>query len=194
LPDLYDTDGSSQGIGNWGLMGSASWLGGGKRPGGLSAWSKIKLGWQVPTEILLNGSYVLNSAATNEEIYFLNPGEGKEYFLLENRQKLGVDQALPGSGLAIWHIDDARFTNAIETHKRVDVEEADGLNGLDGSSRGDAGDLFPGTSGNTFFNAVSNPNNQLYAGGISPARILNIVQNADATISFDADFDNVKEF
>ncbi len=192
LPDLYDTDGSSQGIGNWGLMGSASWLGGGKRPGGLSAWSKIKLGWQVPTEILLNGSYVLNSAATNEEIYLLDPGEGKEFFLLENRQKLGVDQALPGSGLAIWHIDDARFTNSIEAHKRVDVEEADGLNGLDGSSRGDAGDLFPGTSGNTAFNAVSNPNNQLYAGGTSPARILNIVQNADKTISFDVDFDNIK--
>src|SRR5690606_41205846 len=31
LPDLYDTDpgnGSSQGIGEWGLMGGGSWLGG----------------------------------------------------------------------------------------------------------------------------------------------------------------------
>ena len=192
LPDLYDTDGSSQGIGNWGLMGSSAWLGGGKRPGGLSAWSKVKLGWQVPTEITLNGSYVLNPADATEEIYLLDPGEGKEFFLLENRQKEGVDQALPGSGLAIWHIDDARYTNSFEAHKRVDVEEADGLNGLDGSSRGDAGDLYPGTSGNTVFNAVSNPNNQLYGGSINPARIVNIVQNADKTISFDVDFDNIK--
>ncbi len=192
LPDLYDTDGSSQGIGNWGLMGSSAWLGGGKKPGGLSAWSKVKLGWQVPVEITTNGTYLLNPAAGNEEIFLIDPGEGKEYFLLENRQKSGVDQALPGAGLAIWHIDDARFTNSFENHKRVDVEEADGLNGLDGSSRGDAGDLYPGTSGNTAFNAVSNPNNQLYSGNINPARVLNIVQNADKTISFDADFDNIK--
>ncbi len=194
LPDLYDTDGSSQGIGNWGLMGSASWLGGGKRPGGLSAWSKIKLGWQVPVEIIANGSYTLNPAATHEEILLLYPGESKEYFLLENRQKTGVDSNLPGSGLAIWHIDDARYGNADETHKRVDLEEADGLNGLDGSSRGDGGDLYPGTSGNSAFNATSNPNNALYSGAPGLARLLNITQNPDKTITFNADLDNIRFF
>ncbi len=193
LPDLYDTDGSSEGIGNWGLMGGGSWLGNGYNPAGLSAWSKVKLGWQVPTEITSNGIYTLNPAATNEEIYWLNPGEGKEYFLLENRQKEGLDLKLPGTGLLIWHIDDNKYSNRDETHKRVDVEEADGLNGLDGGgNRGDAGDLYPGTSGNTVFNAGSNPSNQLYSAGVNPSRIFNIIEHPDNTVSFETDFDPVK--
>jgi immune inhibitor A len=32
-PDLYDTDGSSEGLGNWCLMGGGSWNGSRKHPG-----------------------------------------------------------------------------------------------------------------------------------------------------------------
>src|SRR5690606_21106061 len=54
LPDLYDTDdsnGDSEGIGWWGLMGSGNWAGNEDTPTNFSAWSKIKLGWQTATDI-----------------------------------------------------------------------------------------------------------------------------------------------
>jgi immune inhibitor A len=63
LPDLYDTDNSSNGIGNWCLMAGGSWnqvSRGGDRPAHLSAWCKYKLGWVQPT--------VISGLITNEEI------------------------------------------------------------------------------------------------------------------------------
>src|SRR5712672_27719 len=38
FPDLYDTDGSSEGIGNWCLMAAGSWGGVGDKPAHPSAW------------------------------------------------------------------------------------------------------------------------------------------------------------
>src|SRR3712207_7293034 len=53
-----------------------------------------------------------------------------EYFLVENRQHVGYDAALPGCGLLVWHIDETRTSsnsaNADEKLKLVDLEEADG--------------------------------------------------------------------
>ena len=55
LPDLYDTDYSSSGIGSWGLMAGGSWNGDpqGTSPAHLSAWAKIRLGWIDP--VVLGG-------------------------------------------------------------------------------------------------------------------------------------------
>jgi len=44
LPDLYDTDGGSQGVGHWCLMGSGNWHTP-TQPAHMSAWSKDQLGW-----------------------------------------------------------------------------------------------------------------------------------------------------
>ncbi|MCL0088136.1 M6 family metalloprotease domain-containing protein [Dehalococcoidia bacterium] len=54
LPDLYDTDGSSHGVGRWCLMGASSWNGlvngelMGSSPAHPSAWARIELGWTSP--------------------------------------------------------------------------------------------------------------------------------------------------
>ena len=45
FPDLYDTDGASEGIGNWCLMAGGSWNGGGDIPAHPSAWCKANQGW-----------------------------------------------------------------------------------------------------------------------------------------------------
>ena len=48
LPDLYDTSGTTQGIGAWGVMSAGSWLGPngwGSRPAPLCPWSREILGW-----------------------------------------------------------------------------------------------------------------------------------------------------
>ncbi len=48
LPDLYDRDGSSDGVGNFCLMSGGSWNGSGATPAPPSAWCKSYLGWLSP--------------------------------------------------------------------------------------------------------------------------------------------------
>ncbi len=50
LPDLYDGNGSSSGIGFWGLMGSGNWNTPAS-PAHPCAWSREQLGWLNPVEI-----------------------------------------------------------------------------------------------------------------------------------------------
>ena len=140
LPDLYDTDYTSEGIGDWGLMAGGSWnyvSRSGDRPAHLSAWSKYKLGWVEPTEVTTTKTDEPISAACDQsDVYRLSTGTSTEYFLVENRQQCGFDAGLPGSGLAIWHIDDAKSGNTQEcetatgctsSHYLVALDQADGL-------------------------------------------------------------------
>ncbi|MCX5752779.1 MAG: M6 family metalloprotease domain-containing protein [Candidatus Krumholzibacteria bacterium] len=50
LPDLYDLNGGSSGIGYWGLMGSGNWNTPAS-PAHPCAWSREQLGWLNPVEI-----------------------------------------------------------------------------------------------------------------------------------------------
>ncbi len=180
LPDLYDTDdsnGDSEGIGWWGLMGSGNWAGDEDSPTNFGAWSKLRLGWQTSTDItgLVQGFQLSPASQVNNEVYRLNTPDANEYFLLENRQNVGIDVAIPGHGMIIWHIDDNLSNNKDETHKWVDVEEAEGYSDLDNNiNRGDGGDPFPGTSNNKVFNDSSNPNSKRYNGDNTNTDINNI--------------------
>jgi hypothetical protein len=66
-----------------------------------------------------------------------------------------------GGGLAIWHIDGIKtlgFAVNAGTPQGVLLTQADGLGQLQsGANRGDAGDLYPGTSQNTALSFASNP-------------------------------------
>lgn len=130
LPDLYDTDGSSEGAGIWDIMAGGSWNGNppGSSPAHLSALSLIRLGWVTPTDVtasLINTQ--IPSVATTGRVYLLgiSGSFAPEYFLVENRQPIGFDSALPGSGLLIWHVDDSRQSNEVDNRRWVDLEEAD---------------------------------------------------------------------
>src|SRR5262245_17524851 len=50
LPDLYDTDGGSEGVGNWCLMGGGSWNTP-ENPAHMGAWAKNQLGWSDVTVV-----------------------------------------------------------------------------------------------------------------------------------------------
>ena len=57
LPDLYDTDYSSNGIGYWCLMSFGSWNGPfslGSSPAHPSAWARIKMGFATATNVTTN--------------------------------------------------------------------------------------------------------------------------------------------
>ncbi len=196
-PDLYDTDYSSEGVGDWSIMGGGSWnktLGGyaGNSPAFPDAFLKWYQGWITPTAISgIQPGTVINQAETNPQAYILgtNPGGVNwnfgvasgvgEYFLVENRQLTGYDVGLPGCGLIITHIDElvtsGNGTNDNEFHPLVKIIEADGLNELQsGDDRGDSGDPFPGSTNNQSFNFNSTPSSRLYNNSDSLAAVSTI--------------------
>ena len=204
LPDLYErsideAEVISEGVGEWCLMGSGSWLGSdGDTPSHMSAWCKDKLGWIEPnileasnylTYLNVDGMLEINNIEENEgEVYkiYADGYRWNDYFLLENRQLTGFDSDQNGSGLIVYHVDENQFfgvgnlfgagsNNDDYMHKLVDIEEADGQDDLDGSvNRGDSGDLFPGSSNNTSFNNSTVPNNENYSNGSSDVELSNI--------------------
>ena len=110
LPDLYDTDGSSEGDGNWCLMAAGSWgFDGSQRyPSHMSPWAKSKLGWIAPQRVL-PGAHVAPQVETSPTVFWIDNGYPPgEYLLLENRQPTGFDSVIPQGGLAIWHVDEAK--------------------------------------------------------------------------------------
>ena len=203
LPDLYDTDGSSAGIGNWGLMAGGSWGGDGEspeKPSHMCPWSKEFLGWIDPIEVITNlPDQTIQYIEIFPEVYKLNhPTNSNEYFLIENRQQVGFDENLPGSGLLIWHVDsniidsnlDLNSVNDDEVHKGVDLEASDGENDMDiYDNRGDPGDPYPGVGGlfnpSYTFDSDSNPNSNDYDNNDTDISVTNI---SEPDIIMSADF------
>jgi len=171
LPDLYDTDNSSEGIGNWGLMAAGSWGGDGWSawsPVHMCAWSKVQLGWIEPTVISLDDSYEIPAVAHTPQCYYLytNGNSSTEHFLLVNRDTIGFDSYLYNPGIFIYHIDDAVTTQNDREwypgytdygHYMVALEQADGRYDLEKNrNRGDGGDPFPGSSNRRIFTSSGN--------------------------------------
>lgn len=96
LPTLYDNDssnGSSGGIGGFGLMGTALWNANGFVPSLPCAWTRCYLGWEDENLLLLESDQVDQAIVfphANDEdtprVYQAKISD-KEYFLLENRQQ-----------------------------------------------------------------------------------------------------------
>ena len=197
LPDLYATDGSNSGIGHWGLMGSGNWNRP-ESPAHMSAWSKIELGWMpvLTVDRDTTGLEIEPAETTGAAVRIDVPTTSGEYFLLENRQRVGSDKHLHGTGLLIWHVDSVviaqrSIPNTVQnntSHKGLDLEEADGRAGLDSPGYdGGPGDVFPGSSGNTRFDWSTNPNSLAYNGSTSGIAISNI-REVGQKISVDITF------
>ncbi|MCK5520236.1 MAG: M6 family metalloprotease domain-containing protein, partial [Candidatus Marinimicrobia bacterium] len=199
LPDLYDRDDSpdeeSEGVGEWCIMSANTSHD--ESPAHFSAWCKEVLGWVNPIILDRNmydveippveKSGVVYKVWTKGQIdpYTFNWGGktsvpvGREYFLIENRQKLNFDKELPGEGLLIWHVrNDVTRQNDDENYKLVDLEAADNRFDLDsGRNNGDDGDPFPGSTQNNSFNRISYPNSNSFYDDLSKVAIENITMN-----------------
>ena len=188
FPDLYDTDYSSEGIGNWCLMASGSWGNGGDTPSHPCAWCKEQQEWVTVIKQSANEKGVgIEAVVDSNKIYRLwkDGGPGNEYFLLENRQQKKYDKYLPGAGLLVWHIDDNIETNDNERHYKVALVQADGKNDLEkGNNSGDGGDSWPGTLGKTSLNATTTPNSLSYGGLDSGVKVTGI-STKNGTITAD---------
>ncbi|NCF65864.1 MAG: M6 family metalloprotease domain-containing protein [Chloroflexi bacterium] len=201
LPDLYDTDNSSEGIGRWAMMGSGSWNGPlGSSPAWFSAWSRAFLGFVSPTNVVANATTVsIPAAETSQTVYRLwtDGAGGNEYFLVENRQPVGYDAALPGFGLLIWHIDNGKNSNHLEcnelnnwncgaNHLWVALEQADGLFDLENDvNRGDNGDPYPGSTNNRDFDFSTASNSSSYYHSSDTCVGVNNISSSAATMTAD---------
>ncbi|HEX9895687.1 MAG TPA: M6 family metalloprotease domain-containing protein [Gemmatimonadales bacterium] len=179
LPDLYDTDQGTrtQGIGEWGIMGSGNFT---KplSPATYDAWSLVELGWVTVQELAQNSVVETGPRQLSDTVFLARASIPAEYFLIENRQAVQSDTAQmnpsyskrKAPGLAIWFIDEnvialGRPSNRVNTgvNQGVSLMQADGLNQLrtlGSTNRGDTGDSYPGSNGNTRFGFATNPSSR----------------------------------
>ncbi len=197
LPDFYDVtnvDGSSAGLGFWSLMATGNYLGGSQRPAHLDAWSKMALGLVDVIDVTQNLHQAeIPAAEWNPVVYRLKNSftEDNQYFLVENRQKVGFDLALPNAGLCIYHFDNT-FSygggNNGSPPYRLALEQADGDEALEYSqyNNGDAGDTWPGSTGNRNFHEQSSPSSLTNFATTSRVGVWNI-SNSDSIMYADLD-------
>ena len=219
LPDLYDLDGSSYGVGNWSLMSYGSWNGppiyipwlgysiaDGSSPAWPDAWSRVQMGFETPLQFQGNLPIFLFPPVETLPhagigmVKLDSPNLGtEEYFLVENRQRLGYDAFLPGDGLLIWHIDEEKWNlwegNNYECtaspccggqcptwHPLVTLEQADGRLDLElYVNPGDTGDPFPGSSNNRSFAWNTTPESGSWLANPCPSNSCISVTNLDTT-------------
>lgn len=192
-PDLYDTGSAGRfGLGHFDLMCQGSYNGDTFRPAGYSSYEKWMAGWLTPIELSNEDKQIndLKAVSDNGEAYIIyNQRNRNEYYLLENRQHTGWDDALPGTGLQISHVDYDRTSweynrvNA-EDHQRFTIFHADGLAGANNENN----DLYPYKDNNSLTNN-SYPAATLYNSNSDGTLMMNrgvtnITQNADGTMSF----------
>ncbi|MEY4950972.1 MAG: hypothetical protein RL698_3183 [Pseudomonadota bacterium] len=198
LPELYAPGRAHEGIGIWGVMGQGTWVGRGDAPPQPCAWSKLRLGWVDPIEVDRDATVTLPQVERRPvvaKILARGPAHPDEYFLIENRGRIGSDRRLPGEGLLVWHVDDSldsfRRSQDDAAHKRVDLLTADSWpSHLDmgvtrGGNRGDAGD--PWSDRLTGPGPATRPSTASYAG--TPGRFaLRNISRAGETMTFDVVF------
>ena len=180
LPDLYDTDQATEGIGNWGLMGAGNFTSPAS-PSRMEAWSLQVLGWLTLVPLTTTNTYHLGPAPVSDTAFFVNvqgTNTRTESFLIENRQASLADTALIrflcarsgvtvppcGGGLLIWHVDQLQIAaHGFSVDNKVNVGsihglrlmQADGLGQLDNPAA-----TFPrrrGDAGDPYPGVAANP-------------------------------------
>jgi M6 family metalloprotease-like protein len=181
FPDLYDFQRNSHGVGAFCLMCNGLDVDQ-KNPTQINAYLKFQAGWADSVTNITAGLNASVRAGVND--FFILRKNQTEYFIIENRQQTGRDQALRASGLAIWHVDEfGNNDNQAMTptsHYECSLEQADGEFDFErlepNQPFGDANDLFHG-GGNTRFGDDTNPNSRWWDGTPSGLNITIISDN-----------------
>eukprot|EP00727_Mastigamoeba_balamuthi_P014372 m51a1_g956 hypothetical protein (966) ;mRNA; f:309573-312881 len=143
LPDIYDQDKGGQWVGPFCLMDGGCWNNGGKNPGMISPFLRSYLGWLTPTVVSPTSTASISLPPVgnhpNAVLQFgSNPngvdwewdsrhahsGVG-EYYLVENRQPVGLDQYADavGGGVLVWHINEAAAPQSTHASALSNIEK-----------------------------------------------------------------------
>jgi len=200
LPDLYDLDGSSNGLGDWDVMSSGSWLGKNKlgdSPPLMSAPLRVKMNWTNVIELNQSARNIPIVDITKSNTAYKLVGEKKhEYWMVELVQKgntSSFNELVPASGLKITHVNETELTNNNEFGSMfISLEQADGFNDLQyGINFGDWHDTYKISCLGLWkpeFTTTSNPNSSYYDGTPSGINLYNISKLDNAKITFDLEF------
>lgn len=197
-PDYYDTNyeenGSYDGTGNWDIMAGGSYNNNGKNPAHHNPYTKWEYyGWITPTLISTEQEVTMENSAENSTgfYYYTTPTSG-EYWLMENRQKIGFDSYVPGHGLLIFHIDESHI-NTNDWGNTINIGSHQGVYPVcafaSSNPPGNYGNInspstpFPGVFNNTEFTDNTTPSSTSWAGSGTGKPITNI-QETGTTISF----------
>lgn len=200
LPDLYHTtDPESRGpVGHWDLMATGNYNMP-NSPAMLGAWSRLFLGWvnaeKTPERPASGDSIEIQIAPvnTNFEVVRLPLPGVDEFLLLEYRTRTGPDRHLLGEGLLIWHIDPERVLQHLESNAvnndferpGIAVVQADGQYHLEqGTNRGDASDVWPGSANKTTFAPWTTPSLKSRKPGVSVDFYLSGIRQTTDRITF----------
>jgi M6 family metalloprotease-like protein len=194
FPDLYDTQGKSNGCGRYCLMAfgnSDPWDGGGSRnPIPVNPYFRYLRGWNEMTDLYgtAAGSTVTLTTDTLNTFCYRNPDRPGEMFIIEARDTLGHYNNTPGQGVLIWHIDSAihpdmsggndletRPQRTAQSHYVVSVEQADGKFDLENNNYyGHDADFFKKGGSLDHFTSSTTPINAWWDGSASGFEVNNI--------------------
>jgi len=110
LPDLYDTgNNDNYGMGNWDVMCLGCYCDDSNTPVGFSAYEKVFMGWVDYITPEPNTYYTLpvwnqGNKDTDKAVCIKSDLNKNEYFIFENRRRVGWDRYLPGQGILVTHI------------------------------------------------------------------------------------------
>lgn len=166
FPDLYDYGGEGGGVGHYSLMCNG---GSNTNPTQVDAYLKNVAGWTSNLTTLGPGMTEKVDASSND--FLIHRKNATEYFIVENRQRLGRDAALPDAGLAIWHVDELGSNNNEQMtptqHYELSLEQADNRFDLEHRvNGGDVDDLYGGTTAPAF-GGTTMPGSAWWAGDSS---------------------------
>ncbi len=225
MPDFYATTAATQECQNaenqsmdyWSIMDMGEYVNNGYRPTAYTAWERSHFGWLDIDELKESANGIeLKSIDEGGKAYCIkNPADesGNEFVVIENIQKTGWNQSVPGHGMIAYHVDydPSIFTTSVNTvnntlgHPRMAIIPADGLLMKTTNAKyADVdnvtalhmsqvkGDPFPGTSAVDRLTSDQNlPNYAWYAGsskiGHAFTAISEDTESGTVTFNFTAD-------
>ena len=193
FPDMYDygnRDGDgveSAGIGVYCLMGAGNHLNAGRTPSPVCGYLRYLAGW-CDNVVLLNqpGAHDAEHGAYNT-VFKYETDKPSEYFIVENRSKIGLDQHLPANGLAVYHCD-TQGSNELQEgsstrHYQCALLQADGHLDLEHNiNQGDGGDLYGTVAGIALSHGTTPPSRQW--DGADSGLVISAVDPPGQTIGF----------
>ncbi|UCG52714.1 MAG: M6 family metalloprotease domain-containing protein [Candidatus Latescibacterota bacterium] len=174
-PDLYDYDHDSYGVGKFCIMCSSTSSTNPQEP---CAYLKHIAGWTTTTFLTTPHTIATLPSDSNTIYKYEHPILTNEYYLFENRQKVGRDVGLPDAGIAIWHVDTEGSNSdqdmTPESHYECTLVQADGNWDLENwVNRGDLTDLWEAPT-HTECTPFTNPNTNWWDGSSSALYVTDV--------------------
>lgn len=193
FPDMYDygerdnDSTESAGIGSYCLMGSGNHLNFGRTPSPVCGYLRDLAGWCDTVISLAEPGDFEATHGDYGTVMKMPTDRPNEYFIVENRSKLGLDQSLPSSGLAIYHCDTLGSNELQEgsaaRHYQCALLQADGHLDLEHNvNQGDGSDLFGAAAGVTLSD-TTRPSSRRWDGASSGLTV-GAITTPGSTIKF----------